>query len=90
MATYSLHHVNDEQKTVLLRTLRERLNAGGRILIGDIAFETREELERCRRKTGEEWDDEEIYCVAEELKVPFPELSFTQISFCAGILSLPG
>ena len=89
IATYSLHHLTDEQKLTLLRTLRGMLKEDGRILIGDVAFETREALERCRREAGDEWDDEEIYIVADELRKLFPELSFTQVSFCAGIMTLP-
>lgn len=87
IATYALHHISDEKKVVLLRELLERLNDDGMILIGDISFETREQLEQCRRESGE-WDDDEIYCVADELRKEFPGLEFTQISFCAGILSL--
>ena len=88
VATYALHHLTDEQKVKLLHDLRRRLNPGGRILIGDIAFETRAELERCRQDVGDEWDDEEIYAVADELKKGFPTISFTQISHCAGVLSM--
>ena len=88
VATYALHHLTDEQKVKLLHDLRRRLNPGGRILIGDIAFETRAELERCRQDVGDEWDDEEIYAVADELKKEFPTISFTQISHCAGVLSM--
>ena len=89
VATYSLHHLTDEQKVVLLRSLRDHLNEDGRILIGDVAFETREALERCRLEAADEWDDEEVYFVADELRGSFPELSFTQVSRCAGILTLP-
>lgn len=89
VATYSLHHLTDEQKVVFLRTLLDHLNEGGRILIGDVAFETREQLDQCRLKAAEEWDDEEIYFVADELRKSFPELSFSPISYCAGIISLP-
>ena len=88
VATYSLHHLNDEQKVPFLRELRDCLKDGGQILIGDVAFGTREELDRCRRSAGEEWDGEEIYFVADELGRAFPELSFQRISFCAGILTL--
>ena len=88
-ATYSLHHLTDEQKTALIRTLLDRLNEGGRILIGDVAFENREKMNQCRLEAGDEWDDEEIYFVIDELKESFPELSFTQVSHCAGIISLP-
>ena len=89
VATYSLHHLTDEQKVSLLHTLLERLNQDGRILIGDVAFETRKELDQCRLEAKDEWDDEEIYFVIDELRKSFPQLSFTKISYCAGIISLP-
>ena len=88
VATYSLHHLTDEQKTVFLRILLEQLNENGQILIGDVAFETREDLEKCRREAGDEWDDEEVYFVADEMREAFPDLEFTQVSYCAGILRL--
>ncbi len=88
VATYSLHHLTDGQKIDFLQTLRERLKEGGRILIGDVAFETRDRLEQCMREAGDEWDDEEIYCVADELRGTFPGITFTPVSFCAGILTL--
>ncbi len=88
VATYSLHHLTDEQKTVFLRILLEQLNENGQILIGDVAFETREDLEKCRREAGDEWDDEEVYFVADEMREAFPDLEFTKVSYCAGILRL--
>ena len=88
VATYSLHHLTDEQKVSFLNTLQGCLNDNGQILIGDVAFETREKLEQCREAAGDEWDDEEIYFVADELKCSFPNLSFLQVSHCAGILTL--
>ena len=88
VATYSLHHLTDEQKVSFLRDLRDLLNPGGQILIGDVAFETRAELEQCWKAAGDKWDDEEIYFVVDELKKIFPALTFTRISYCAGILSL--
>ena len=90
VATYSLHHLTDEQKTVFLRLLLDQLNENGLILIGDVAFETREELMRCRKETGDEWDEEENYFVADEMKKEFPGVQFTKVSYCAGILSLSG
>lgn len=88
VATYSLHHLSDEQKISFLRVLQGLLNPGGQILIGDVAFETRAALERCREAAGDEWDDEESYFVADELRKAFPSLAFSQISCCAGVLSL--
>lgn len=89
VATYSLHHLNDEQKVTFLHNLEGYLNDNGQILIGDVAFETREELNQCRQSTGSEWDDEEIYFVADELRSEFPLLTFARLSYCAGVLSIP-
>ena len=89
VATYSLHHLTDEEKIAFLRCLQGYLNEGGKILIGDVAFATRAELEHCRQAAGDEWDDEEIYFVADELRAAFPDLTFTQISHCAGIVTIP-
>ena len=89
VATYSLHHLNDEQKVSFLHNLECYLNDNGQILIGDVAFETREELNQCRLSAGNEWDDEEIYFVAEELRNEFPLLTFARLSYCAGVFSIP-
>ena len=88
IATYALHHLTDSQKTVLIRSLLQFLTKDGQILIGDVAFETRAQLEQCRHEAGDEWDNDEIYFVAEEFRSVFPDAVFTQISFCAGILTL--
>lgn len=88
VATYSLHHLTDTQKRVFLSELRDHLKGNGKIIIGDVAFETRKDLERCRLAAGCAWDDDEIYFVAEELRKDLPGLSFTQISDCAGVLML--
>ena len=88
VATYSLHHLTDVQKVSFLHILRDRLNTDGQILIGDVAFETRAQMEKCRKDAGDEWDDEEAYFIVDELKYSFPNLAFQPISFCAGILFL--
>ena len=88
VATYSIHHLTDDQKILFIRELLERLNDGGRILIGDVAFESRDELDECREKCGAQWDNDEIYCVANELRSEFPSLSFEKMTFCSGILML--
>ena len=88
VATYSLHHLTDAQKIVFLSELRDHLKENGKIIIGDVAFETRKDLEQCRLVAGDAWDDEEIYFVAEELRKDLPGISFMQVSDCAGILML--
>ncbi len=88
VATYSLHHLTDDRKITLLRSLTELLKENGVILIGDVAFASRADLERCQSQAGEEWDEDEIYFVFDELKKSFPKLEFEQVSYCAGLLSL--
>lgn len=88
VATYSLHHLTDAQKRSFLSDLRGYLKENGKIIIGDVAFETREALEQCKWKAGDAWDPDEIYFVIEELRKDFPALSFTQMSDCAGVLML--
>ena len=88
VATYSLHHLTDDQKVRFLQSLLERLNEDGKILIGDVAFRTRTDLEQCQREVGEEWDDEEIYFVIDEMRQSFPNLIYQSVSYCAGILTL--
>lgn len=88
--TYAMHHLEDEDKIKLINKLEEYISRDGRIIIGDVAFQTRELLEQCKAKYENYWDDEEIYFVFDELKEFFPEedISFTTISYCAGIIQL--
>ena len=90
ISTYAMHHLEDEDKIKFINKLEKYLSRDGRIIIGDIAFETRELLEQCKVKYENYWDDEEIYFVFDELKEFFPEedISFTTISHCAGIIQL--
>ena len=88
IATYSLHHLTDLQKITFLKNLLLLLNEGGCIYIGDVAFETRVELQKCMAEAGDEWVDDEIYFVYDELRAHFPTMKFEKMSNCAGLISL--
>lgn len=88
LATYSLHHLTDSRKASFIRELLPLLNDGGTIYIGDVAFENRALLEACRDNVGDDWDDDEIYFVVDELQMYIPEIKFEKMSSCAGLLSL--
>lgn len=88
IATYSLHHLTDGQKIEFIKGILPLLRDGGWLFIGDVAFETRADLERQRAAIGEEWDDEEFYFIADELARSFPKMEFEKFSFCAGLFSL--
>ena len=88
VATYSLHHLTDAQKIGFLCTLLPLLKQDGCIFIGDVAFRTRVELEACRNAAGDEWDEDEIYFVYDELHPHFPALTFEAFSHCTALLTL--
>lgn len=88
IATYSLHHLTDVQKVDFLNMLMNLLKEDGCIYIGDVAFATHRDMEACKIQAGNEWDDDEIYFIFDELKEYFPQMEFEQISQCAGIFYL--
>jgi putative AdoMet-dependent methyltransferase len=89
ISSYAVHHIDDEQKVEFFQGLMQNLNDEGQILIGDIAFETKGDMERVRaQSTG--WDDDEYYMIAEEM---IRELAghqlrseFVKTSSCSGVL----
>lgn len=90
ISTYAMHHLEDEEKSEFIEELENYINKGGEIIIGDIAFKTRDLLEKCKSNYNEYWDDEEIYFVFEELKESLSNknISFTEISHCSGVIQI--
>ena len=88
VGTYAMHHLTDEQKVEFFKSLLERLNDGGKLLIGDVAFETRKELEKCRDEAGDSWDEDEIYFVIDELRKSFAGVKFVSKSYCSGVIEI--
>lgn len=89
ISTYALHHLTDEEKTPFIMNLLSLLKTDGKILIGDIAFETREKLEQCRRESIDYWDHDEFYFVYQELRASLNnecKCEFYPISHCGGVL----
>ena len=90
VATYSLHHLTDEQKTLLISELLSLLKEDGMILIGDVAFPDGKAMDEYRVKAGDEWDDEEYYFLVDEMRKVFPGLNFEKKSHCAGVIVIAG
>jgi len=89
ISVYTFHHFPMEEKVKLIRRLlKENLLPGGRLTIGDIAFNNSEDEDDLRRTMRDEWE-QEYYWLADETIV---ELSanektahYTKISSCAGV-----
>ena len=88
VATYSLHHLSDEQKISFIPKLLGLLEPGGKILIGDVAFPDRAAMAVCREQAGESWDEKEFYWVFDEMNKVFPEMKFERFSHCAAVITL--
>ncbi|WP_438311393.1 class I SAM-dependent methyltransferase [Sporosarcina sp. FA9] len=86
ISTYALHHITDKKKIEFIANLRLLLKKDGKIFIGDISFETREKLNKCRQDSIEYWDDDEFYFVYEEISSLLEnECEFYPISHCGGV-----
>lgn len=91
ISTYALHHFTDEMKVHYITALLQQLTPAGKIFIGDIAFETRAQLEKCRQDSIDFWDDDEFYFVHEEISALLKgvcQLDFYPISHCGGVFVL--
>lgn len=89
VSTYTLHHLTDVDKVQLIKNLLEILSEQGKIVIGDIAFQTREELEICRENSSPYWDPDEFYFVFDELQEVFKDFcscEFYPLSHCGGVI----
>lgn len=91
ISTYSIHHLTHKEKISFIESLANLLKVKGKILIGDISFETINELEVSKEKYNESWDNDEVYYVADEIREDLKDkysCMYTKISHCAGVLTV--
>lgn len=91
ISTYAIHHLTDEEKIYFIKLLSSQLSLNGKIIFGDVSFETKEDLERCRNKYIEYWDDDEVYFIVEEIIRSLNNeynCKYLKVSHCAGILTI--
>lgn len=87
ISTYALHHLPDTNKITFIQNLLDLLAPGGKILIGDVAFDSRVNLEKCKAACGTEWDTEEFYFVMDEITPRLAAgVTFEAASHCAGVI----
>lgn len=91
VSTYTLHHLTDTEKVAFLIQLAPLLKLNGKIIIGDISFETMDQLKQCQQQNSSHWDDSEFYFVHDSiysLLSPHFDVQYEQISVCGGIYIL--
>jgi putative AdoMet-dependent methyltransferase len=89
VSAYTFHHFPIEEKVSLVKRLIDHnLNPGGKLLIGDIAFQNAREEAQMRLSLGEDWE-QEYYWLEDETGRAFRAegimVKFDQISACAGV-----
>lgn len=66
-SAYVFHEFDLENKVATVaRLVEQHLNPGGRMVVADISFATRSEMDAARAELEEIWDDDEFYWSAEE------------------------
>ena len=92
ISSYAIHHLNDDQKVDFISELKGHLIEGGKIIVADIAFGTKDEMRLYSEKFQEDWDNDEVYMTEDEmlerLRKRGIDSIYTQISLCAGVLEI--
>lgn len=90
VSAYVLHHFDLAGKVDLLcRLARNHLAAGGRLVIGDVAFQDREMRAQAHARWAQSWDEDEFYWAADEARDACATAGlravYTQVSICCGV-----
>ena len=88
ISTYAIHHIDDADKVVLIRRLLGLLEPSGAVLIGDVAFQNVADRDAARAVAGDSWDDDEFYCVADQLAAELPGVRFHAVTPWSGVVEI--
>ncbi len=86
ISTYAFHHIDRFEKRELLEDMYRHLKKGGRIIIGDLAFDSMKSLKEFRNANKEKWLYDQMYMLYDDVIADFPDATWKQISKCAGIV----
>ena len=88
ISTYAIHHIDDADKVALIRRLLGLLEPGGAVLIGDVAFQSAADRDAARTVAGDSWDDDEFYCVADQLAAELLGVRFHAVTPWSGVVEI--
>lgn len=86
ISTYAFHHLDRYEKPKMIEELYRHLNVGGKIIIGDLAFDTLAEVKKFRKENHDAWNSNDMYLVFDEVKKDFPDAECKKVSICAGYI----
>lgn len=90
VASYVFHEFDLAKKIqLLLRLTGNHLSCGGKVVIGDISFETIQARDEAHVRWADRWDDDEFYWAADEALAACQRAGlqavYTQVSQCGGV-----
>jgi len=90
VSAYVLHEFDLPTKIQIIRKLLDNyLVDGGRLVVGDVSFETSRDREEAHRQWRHRWDEDEYYWAADEAIRLWEQqdlrVEYTQVSFCGGV-----
>jgi putative AdoMet-dependent methyltransferase len=92
VSAYVFHHLELPEKIRVVKMLiEERLEPGGSLIIADISFPDLAALSVVRSASGERWEEEPYWIVAETLPAFLEtgiQAKYQQISNCAGVYQI--
>ncbi len=91
ISSYAIHHISDNGKIEFFNSLGTYLNPNGTILIGDISFQTQNEMLTVKEHS-KGWDESEYYFIYEEISKALESNKFIttykKTSNCSGVLKI--
>jgi len=92
VSAYTFHHFEMRKKVSLIdRLMRDHVNSGGRMVIGDISFRSAGEMAAFAASVGEAWELEP-YWLTDEAQAALQHaglmVSYEQVSECAGVYEI--
>lgn len=88
ISSYAMHHLSEHKKIEFINNLQSYLSNDGKIIILDIAFNSIDELNKCKLENIDDWDSSEYYIVWNNIKESLPNFKYNQFSSCSGFIEL--
>lgn len=88
IATYSINKMDAYEKADLFQDVLDHLRPGGRLIVGDVAFETLADIKKLAKEHKDKRIRFDYPLVHAEAVKDFPDLKWTRVSKCAAILEI--
>lgn len=88
ISAYAFHRLDHYEQEHLICEMLRQLVPGGQLILGGLGFKNMEELKALRAQNRDVWRYNGMYLLYDELEQVFPNVRWTKISKCAGIVTI--